>query len=194
MTRMTMDCRTMPSESGCSLVLVGEEDEVLRAAVAHAVDVHGHTDGDDLRNGLRASLTEAPLLELAPGAFVQLIDLRTDRVDEVVDLAHGWAEAIGSARTARWEVLGVDRNNQGQATEVERVPTTRNVERCRHVEEVREATVGYDVRYVYNGRELTARLPENPGPRLRVAVDVRPTGPDRPNDYRPGPGPSRPRY
>ena len=85
----------------------------------------------------------------------------------------------------------VDRQNQG-TTEVERVPTTRNVERCRQVEEVREATVGYDVRYVYNGHTFTTRLPDNPGPRLRVAVDVRPTGPDRPNDNHPGP--NRPRY
>jgi hypothetical protein len=119
---MTMDCRTMPSESGCSLVLVGEEDEVLRAAVAHAVDVHGHTDDDDLRNGLRASLTEAPLLELRPGAFVQLIDFRTERIDELLDLAHGWVEAIGSDRTAQWEVVGVDRNNAGRYVQIVAFP------------------------------------------------------------------------
>jgi quinol monooxygenase YgiN/predicted small metal-binding protein len=122
MTRMTMDCRTMPSESGCSLVISGEEDEVLRAAVAHAVDVHGHTDGDELRNGLRASLTEAPLLELQPGAFVQLIEFRTHRIDELLDLAGGWVEAIGSDRTARWEVLGVDRNKAGRYVQVVAFP------------------------------------------------------------------------
>jgi len=85
----------------------------------------------------------------------------------------------------------VDRNNQAQATEVERVPTTRNVEKCRQVEEVREATVGYDVRYVYNGHEFRTRLPENPGPRLRVAVDVRPALPDRAPPPQPGPRPPR---
>ena len=48
MSRMTIDCRAVPSESGCSLTISGEEDEVLRAATAHAIDVHGHTDGDAL--------------------------------------------------------------------------------------------------------------------------------------------------
>jgi len=87
----------------------------------------------------------------------------------------------------------VDRNNQGQATEVERVPTTHNVEKCRQVEEVREATVGYDVRYVYNGHEMRARLPHDPGPRLKVAVDVRPVAPEHAPPP-PPPGPRPPRY
>jgi uncharacterized protein YcfJ len=87
----------------------------------------------------------------------------------------------------------VDRNNQAQATEVERVPVTKNVEKCRQVEEVREATVGYDVRYVYNGHELRTRLPHDPGPRLKVAVDVRPVAPERAPPP-PAPGPRPPRY
>ena len=88
----------------------------------------------------------------------------------------------------------VDRNNQAQATEVERVPTTKNVEKCRQVEEVREATVGYDVRYVYNGHELHTRLPHDPGPRLKVAVDVRPVAPEQAPPPPHGPGPRPPRY
>jgi uncharacterized protein YcfJ len=88
----------------------------------------------------------------------------------------------------------VDRNNQGQATEVERVPTTRNVEKCRQVEEVREVTVGYDVRYVYNGHELHTRLPHDPGPRLKVAVDVRPVAPEQAPPPPHAPGPRPPRY
>jgi hypothetical protein len=43
---------------GCSLTISGEEDEVLRAATAHAIDVHGHTDGEELRAGLRAALAQ----------------------------------------------------------------------------------------------------------------------------------------
>src|SRR5512140_1278747 len=41
----------------------------------------------------------------------------------------------------------VDRDNRGPSasTEIERVPVTRDVERCRTVDEVREATIGYDV-------------------------------------------------
>jgi hypothetical protein len=119
---MTMDCRTMPSESNCSLVIVGEEDEVLRAAVAHAVDVHGHADDDDLRNGVRASLTEAPLLELPVGAFVQLIEFRTDRIDEVQDRGREWLQEIGSDRTARWMVQGADRNDRGRYVQLVAFP------------------------------------------------------------------------
>jgi len=85
----------------------------------------------------------------------------------------------------------VDRNNAGTATES--VPVTRNVEKCRQVEEVREATVGYDVRYVYNGHEMHACLPHDPGPRLRVAVDVRPVAPEHAPPP-PPPGPRPPRY
>ena len=71
----------------------------------------------------------------------------------------------------------VERDNSGapsSSSELERRPVTRDVERCRTVQEVREVPVGYDVRYRYGGREFVTRLPFNPGPRVRVAVDVRP--------------------
>jgi predicted small metal-binding protein len=119
---MTMDCRTTPSESNCSLVITGEEDEVLRAAVAHAVEAHGHTDGTELRDGIRASLTQAPELDLQPGGFVQLIEFHTDRVDEISGMEQAWAEAIGPDRTARWGVLVADRNNPGRFLEVVAFP------------------------------------------------------------------------
>ena len=60
MSRKTMDCRDFPSESKCTLTISGEEDEVLRAAVLHAVDVHGHRDTPDFRNELRKSLKNEP--------------------------------------------------------------------------------------------------------------------------------------
>jgi predicted small metal-binding protein len=120
---MTMDCRTAPSESNCSLVITGEEDEVLRAAVAHAVEVHGHTDDAELRDGIRASLTEAPELDLLPGGFVQLIEFHTDRADELTDMGKAWAEAIGPDRTARWGVLAADRNDPGRFLEVVAFPS-----------------------------------------------------------------------
>jgi uncharacterized protein YcfJ len=62
----------------------------------------------------------------------------------------------------------------GTTTHVERVPVDRNVERCRTVQEVREARVGYDVRYVYNGREFHTRMDRDPGRFLRVAVNIEP--------------------
>ncbi len=56
MTRKTADCREMPSESGCTLTISGEEEEVVRAAAMHAADVHGHVDGPELRDQIRGML------------------------------------------------------------------------------------------------------------------------------------------
>jgi predicted small metal-binding protein len=56
--RKMADCRTMPSESNCTLTITGEEDEVLRAATEHAVSVHGHTDGPELRQGIKGMLVD----------------------------------------------------------------------------------------------------------------------------------------
>ncbi|MFI2778403.1 DUF1059 domain-containing protein [Streptomyces sp. ALB3] len=58
MTRKTADCRRYPSVSDCTLTMSGEEDEVVRAAAEHAVSVHGHTDGPELREQVRASLED----------------------------------------------------------------------------------------------------------------------------------------
>ena len=92
----------------------------------------------------------------------------------------------------------VDRENGrvgGPAvTEVERVPVERNVERCRTVNEVREATVGYEVRYEYLGRQFATRMDRDPGRNLRVAVSVAPVeGAELPPPY-PGPRPGAPAY
>jgi uncharacterized protein YcfJ len=70
-----------------------------------------------------------------------------------------------------------DRNNSGppeRVTEIERVPVERDVQRCRTVNEVREATVGYDVRYEYNGRQFSTRTPTDPGRFIHVRVDLQP--------------------
>lgn len=84
----------------------------------------------------------------------------------------------------------VDRDRNGNpvtTTEVDRVPVERDVERCRTVNEVREATLGYDVEYEYAGKRFIARLPRDPGRFLRVRVDVQPVegGPDEPRGPRP---------
>ena len=60
MSRKMMDCRDFPSESKCTLTITGEEDEVIRAAMMHAVDVHGHRDTPDFRNELRKALKPEP--------------------------------------------------------------------------------------------------------------------------------------
>ena len=61
-----------------------------------------------------------------------------------------------------------------EVTQVERVPVERDVRRCRTVHEVREATVGYDVRYEYQGREFSTRTPRDPGASIPVQVEVHP--------------------
>jgi predicted small metal-binding protein len=62
MARKVADCREFPSESGCSLTIAGEEDEVIRAAAMHAIDVHGHEDTPELREQVRGMLKdEAPV-------------------------------------------------------------------------------------------------------------------------------------
>jgi hypothetical protein len=58
MTRKFIDCREMPTQTNCTLTIAGEEDEVVRAATLHAVDVHGHKDTPEFRNELRRSLKE----------------------------------------------------------------------------------------------------------------------------------------
>lgn len=56
MARVIADCRRFPSESNCSLTIIGEEDEVVRAAAEHAASVHGHEDTAELREQLRGML------------------------------------------------------------------------------------------------------------------------------------------
>ncbi len=55
-TRMVVDCRDFPNESGCTLTIAGQEGEVLDAAVAHAIAAHQHEPGPELREMIRASL------------------------------------------------------------------------------------------------------------------------------------------
>ncbi|MCF3143290.1 DUF1059 domain-containing protein [Streptomyces platensis] len=54
--RKKVDCRDHPSAMNCTLVITGEEEEVIRAATEHAVSVHGHSDTPELREQIRASL------------------------------------------------------------------------------------------------------------------------------------------
>jgi hypothetical protein len=61
MARMYLDCREMPSDSGCDLAMSGSEEHLLEAAVTHAVTKHGHEDTPELRAALRDALrTEVP--------------------------------------------------------------------------------------------------------------------------------------
>ncbi len=57
--RKIADCREMPSEKNCSLFIEGTEDEVVRVALRHAVEDHGHEDSDELRGSIRSMLKNA---------------------------------------------------------------------------------------------------------------------------------------
>lgn len=56
--RKVADCRLMPSESNCTLTISGEQDEVLRTAVEHAISAHGHAESAELRDGIRSMLAD----------------------------------------------------------------------------------------------------------------------------------------
>lgn len=59
MARKYVDCREMPSEMNCTLGIAADsEDELLDAAVQHAVTIHGHTDSPDLRAMIQQSFKD----------------------------------------------------------------------------------------------------------------------------------------
>jgi Protein of unknown function (DUF1059) len=54
--RVMADCRRFESESKCQLTIIGPADDVVDAAVQHAVASHGHQDTPELRERVRAML------------------------------------------------------------------------------------------------------------------------------------------
>lgn len=59
MTRKMIDCRALPNDIGCTLTIAGEEDEVLDAAVDHAISKHAEENRPELRGELRDALVDA---------------------------------------------------------------------------------------------------------------------------------------
>lgn len=57
--RKAIDCRLHPSDRGCTLRMEGTEEEVLEAAVDHAVTAHGHTNSPELREQIRTLLQDS---------------------------------------------------------------------------------------------------------------------------------------
>ncbi len=66
MGRMMADCRRWPSESNCSLVIIGDEEEVIRASAEHAASVHGHEDTAEMREQMREFLEPAEQYTAGP--------------------------------------------------------------------------------------------------------------------------------
>ena len=56
--RKSIDCRNYPSEKNCSLKISGTEEEVLDAAVQHAVSAHGHDNSPELREQIKSMLKD----------------------------------------------------------------------------------------------------------------------------------------
>jgi predicted small metal-binding protein len=53
MSRKFIDCREFPSDTNCSIALCADsEQELLEAAVQHAVAVHHHEDTPEFRQQL----------------------------------------------------------------------------------------------------------------------------------------------
>ncbi len=59
MSRKYIDCREYPSQMNCTVSIFADNDEeLLEAAVQHAVSVHGHEDTPDLREQLQKTFRE----------------------------------------------------------------------------------------------------------------------------------------
>jgi predicted small metal-binding protein len=56
--RKSIDCRNYPSEKSCSLKISGTEEEVVDAAMQHAVSAHGHENSPELRNQIKTMLND----------------------------------------------------------------------------------------------------------------------------------------
>lgn len=59
MARKYIDCREFPSEMNCTVVISADrEDELISAAVQHAVAVHGEHDTPQFRREIRKAVHE----------------------------------------------------------------------------------------------------------------------------------------
>jgi hypothetical protein len=56
--RKVADCRLYPSESKCSLMISGTEEEVLETAIHHAITKHGHKSSPELRTQIKGMLKD----------------------------------------------------------------------------------------------------------------------------------------
>ena len=59
MTRKYIDCREFPSEMNCTVAIAADdEQELIEAAVQHAVAVHNHEDTPELRQQMKQLFKE----------------------------------------------------------------------------------------------------------------------------------------
>ena len=66
MGRKYIDCREFPSESNCTVTIMADTaDELVQAAVQHAVAVHKHHDTPEFRNQLKGAIRDGVPPEVA---------------------------------------------------------------------------------------------------------------------------------
>jgi predicted small metal-binding protein len=59
MPRKYVDCRETPSVMNCTVAIAADsEDELVEAAVNHAVSVHSHEDTPELREMVRQGIKD----------------------------------------------------------------------------------------------------------------------------------------
>jgi predicted small metal-binding protein len=59
MARKYIDCRGTPSVMNCTVAIAADsEDELVEAAVQHAVSVHSHEDSAELREMVRQGIRD----------------------------------------------------------------------------------------------------------------------------------------
>lgn len=59
MARKYVDCRETPSVMNCTVAIAADsEDELVEAAVQHAVAVHSHEDTPELRDQVRQGIRD----------------------------------------------------------------------------------------------------------------------------------------
>lgn len=59
MTRRYVDCREIPSDMNCTVGIAADsDDELIEAAVQHAMAVHSHEDTPELRSMIRQTIKD----------------------------------------------------------------------------------------------------------------------------------------
>ena len=80
MGRKFIDCREYPSEMNCTVALSADSDEeLLEAAVQHAVQVHHHKDTPELRQQIKTMFKEGISPEKRRGIHPDLVSYRLAR-------------------------------------------------------------------------------------------------------------------
>jgi hypothetical protein len=86
--RKMADCRTWPSEIGCTLTIAGAEEEVVAAAAMHAAATHAHENSEALRAQIRGTLAE----DRGAGRYgTVMIATVTGDIDALQQASEDWA-------------------------------------------------------------------------------------------------------